>query len=114
MLRDYALRRELTGEEKPAVWTSEQSQCVAPASGMSLACSWTEQVAGGRSQGKLLWGGQGPDLCRLWLKREREGDFIPKSMESCLLDTFNCGDSMILFLSGKERGRLSGEQTGRR
>lgn len=29
-----------------------------------------------------VMGAQGADICRLWLKREGERDFIPKPMES--------------------------------
>ena len=58
-----------------------ECEFVAPTLGMSLACSMKEgQVAGGR--GDRTMGGQGPDICRLWLKREGERDFIPKPMES--------------------------------
>lgn len=37
-------------------------------------------MAGGR--GYCVMGAQGADICRLWLKREGERDFIPKPMES--------------------------------
>lgn len=117
---DYVLRRELADEEEPVVWRSGENTSWAESKGVCNPCTWDElgifkesRRARWQELGEAAVGGGGRDQIFVVKKAREREIFIPKSVESQLLEIFDHGCSMILFVSWKGWQLLNGEQIRR-